>query len=75
METNMFNALMDFLKSDFVALYSQNADLFLSLGLNLFRAFATIMIVWIGVKSALNAASGGPGFDFSRFAEFLLVIA
>jgi len=75
MEADMFNALMDFLKSDFVALYSQNADLFLNLGLNLFRAFATIMIVWIGVKSALNAASGGPGFDFSRFAEFLLVIA
>jgi type IV secretory pathway VirB6-like protein len=70
----MFNFLMDALRSNFATLYAQHADLFLTLGLNLFRGFATILIVWVGVKSALNAASGGPGFDFSKFAEFLLVI-
>lgn len=70
----MFNFLMDALKSDFTALYAQNADLFIALGLNLFRGFATILIVWAGVKAALNAASGGPGFDFSKFVDLLLVI-
>src|SRR5215831_3298037 len=70
----MFNFLMDTLKSDLAALYSQNADLFLTLGLNLFRGFATILIVWAGVKAALNSASGGPGLDFSKFADLLLVI-
>jgi type IV secretory pathway VirB6-like protein len=70
----MFNFLMDALKNDFTALYAQNANLFISLGLNLFRGFATILIVWAGVKAALNAASGGPGFDFSKFADLLLVI-
>ena len=70
----MFNFLMDALKSDFASLYSQNADMFITLGLNLFRGFATILIVWAGVKTALNAASGGPGFDFSKFAGLLLVI-
>ena len=48
--------------------------MFQLLGLNLFRAFATILIVWAGVKSALSAASGGPGFDFAKFADFLLVL-
>lgn len=70
----IFNFLMNVLRSDFVALYSQNADAFLTLGLNLFRAFATILIVWAGVKAALNAASGGLGFDFSKFVDLLLVI-
>jgi len=70
----MFNFLIDALKNDFLSLYSQNADLFLTLGLNLFRGFATILIVWAGLKAALNAASGGPGFDFSKFVDLLLVI-
>jgi hypothetical protein len=70
----MFNFLMDLLKYDFNNLYAQNADTFLTLGLNLFRGFATILIVWTGVKAALNAASGGPGFDFSKFVDLLLVI-
>lgn len=70
----IFNFLMNVLRSDFASLYSQNADAFLTLGLNLFRAFATILIVWAGLKAALNAASGGLGFDFSKFVDLLLVI-
>src|SRR5579859_4899413 len=70
----MFNQLQSIIRNDIVALFTQNADLFQLLGLNLFRAFATILIVWAGVKAALNAASGGPGFDFSKFADLLLVI-
>src|SRR5579859_1666519 len=70
----MFNQLQSIIRNDIVALFTQNADLFQLLGLNLFRAFATILIVWAGVKSALSAASGGPGFDFAKFADFLLVL-
>src|SRR5262249_30415197 len=39
--------------------------------------FATILIVWFGVKSALASASGGhgPGFHFDHFAGLLITIA
>ena len=46
-----------------------------ALGLNLFRGFALILIVWFGAKSALSSASGGPGFRFDHFAQLLLTIA
>src|SRR5205823_12225922 len=41
------------------------------------RSFATILIAWFGVKSALTAASGSMTsiFHFDRFAELLLTIA
>lgn len=43
---------------------------FMSIGVNLFRSFALIMIVWTGIEMALS----GRGFDFSRFARFLMVL-
>src|SRR4029077_1456543 len=44
---------------------------------NMFRAFATIMIVWFGVKSALASAGAGQGtaFHFDHFASLLITIA
>ena len=70
----IFTQALDIIRAEIVALFAQNAALFQSIGMNLFRAFATILIVWAGVKAALNAASGGPGFDFGKFAEFLMAI-
>jgi hypothetical protein len=58
-------------------LMTQHAGLFESMGQNMFRGFALILIVWFGVKSALASASGGhgAGFHFDHFAELLLTIA
>ena len=41
------------------------------MGQNLFRSFATILVVWYGVKSALAAASGKHPFHFDNFASLL----
>ncbi len=57
------------------ALMTSRLDLFVGMGLNLFRGFATILIVWFGVQSALSSAEGGEGFNFARFTRLLLVIA
>src|SRR5713226_8379223 len=58
-------------------LMTEHAGMFESMGNNMFRAFATILIVWFGVKSALASAGGGhgPGFHFDRFASLLITIA
>src|ERR1700693_2000776 len=45
------------------------------MGQNLFRMFATILIVWYGAKSALAAASGKQPFQFDNFASLLLTIS
>jgi|307.fasta_scaffold91195_2 type IV secretory pathway VirB6-like protein len=57
-------------------LMTAHASMFETLGTNLFRGFAVILIVWFGVKSALASASGGhSGFHFERFASLLMTIA
>src|SRR5215470_7876830 len=58
-------------------LMTEHAELFEAMGNRMFRSFATILIVWFGVKSALAAASGGvgPAFHFDHFASLLLTIA
>jgi type IV secretory pathway VirB6-like protein len=58
-------------------LMTQNAALFQTMGTNMFRGFAVILIVWFGVKSALGSAGGGHGplFHFDNFADLLLTIA
>src|SRR6266571_1779792 len=58
-------------------LMTENAGMFESMGNNMFRGFATILIVWFGVKSALASAGGGhgPGFHFDHFASLLMTIA
>ncbi len=56
-------------------LMTTHSALFQTLGLNLFRGFALILIVWFGVKTALASASGHGAFPFDRFASLLLTIA
>lgn len=68
----------DFLQFIFQAinnLLTQNLGFFDTMGQNLFRSFATILIVWYGVKSALAAASGKSPFHFDNFASLLLTIS
>jgi hypothetical protein len=56
-------------------LLTQNLGFFDAMGQNLFRAFATILIAWYGVKSALAAAGGRQAFHFDNFASLLLTIS
>ncbi len=56
-------------------LLTQNLGFFDAMGQNLFRSFATILVVWHGLKSALAAASGQGGFHFENFASLLLTIS
>ena len=56
-------------------LLTQNLGFFDAMGQNLFRAFATILVVWYGVKSALSAAGGDHPFHFDNFAGLLLSIS
>lgn len=71
MPPNSTNDLFEFLSE----LLTTHSDTFQALGLNLFRGFALILIVWFGVRSALSSASGGPGFQFDHFAQLILTIA
>jgi hypothetical protein len=68
----------DFLQFIFQAinnLLTQNLGFFDAMGQNLFRSFATILIAWFGIKSALAAASGRHVFNFDNFAALLLTIS
>ncbi len=68
----------DFLQFIFQAinnLLTQNLGFFDAMGQNLFRMFATILIVWYGIKSALAAAGGKSPFHFDNFATLLLTIS
>jgi hypothetical protein len=68
----------DFLQFIFQAinnLLTQNLGFFDAMGQNLFRMFATILIVWYGLKSALAAAGGKHPFHFDNFASLLLTIS
>lgn len=56
-------------------LMTTHAALFQTLGLNLFRGFAVILIAWFGIRSALSSAGGGPGFQLDRFASLVITIA
>jgi hypothetical protein len=56
-------------------LLTQNLGFFDAMGRNLFRSFATILIAWYGIKSALSAASGKYPFHFDNFASLLLTIS
>jgi TrbL/VirB6 plasmid conjugal transfer protein len=68
----------DFLQYIFQAinnLLTENLGFFDTMGQNLFRSFATILVVWYGVKSALSAASGKHPFHFDNFASLLLTLS
>lgn len=73
MPPSSMNDLFAFLSQ----LMTEHASLFETMGGNMFRGFAVILISWYGVKSALASVSGGygPSFNFDRFASLLLTIA
>src|SRR5579863_9040921 len=73
MPPSSMNDLFAFLSE----LMTQHAMLFETVGAHMFRAFATILIVWFGLKSALASAGAGHGplFHFDHFASLLLSIA
>ncbi len=56
-------------------LLTQNLCFFDAMGQNLFRMFATILVAWYGVKSALSAASGRHFLHFDNFASLILTIS
>jgi hypothetical protein len=58
-------------------LMNQEAGLFQTMGVNMFRGFAVIMIVWFGAKAALSSASQGhgSGFHVDHFVSLLMTIA
>src|SRR5467141_3987175 len=69
---------MDYLQFIFQAinnLLTQNLGFFDAMGQNLFRAFATILVVWFGVKSALSSAGGKHMLHFDNFASLLLTVS
>jgi TrbL/VirB6 plasmid conjugal transfer protein len=55
-------------------LMTSHSDLFVQMGHNLFRGFATILVAWFGIQSALSSAEGGEGFSFARFSELIIFI-
>lgn len=56
-------------------LMTTHASLFQSIGLNLFRGFAVILLAWFGIQSALGSTGGHQGFRLDRFATLVITIA
>jgi len=71
----MHTDFLQFLYQAINNLLTQNLGFFDAMGQNLFRMFATILVAWYGVKSALAAAGGKHPFQFDNFASLLLTIA
>jgi len=71
----MQNDFLQFMYQAINDLLTQNLGFFDAMGQNLFRMFATILIAWYGIKSALASASGKYTFQFDNFASLLLTIA
>jgi TrbL/VirB6 plasmid conjugal transfer protein len=58
-----------------LALLTRDGDLFLTLGTNLFRGLAVILVAWFGIRVALTSAEGGPALPLGSFTSLLLTIA
>jgi len=56
-------------------LVQQNIGIFDGMGQNLFRAFATIMVAWYGIKAGLAAGEHRGGFHFANFVTLVLMIS
>ncbi len=56
-------------------LLMRDGDLFVSLGTNLFRGIAVILLAWFGIRAALASADGAAGLPLGRFVTLLLTIA
>jgi hypothetical protein len=68
---NFFDAVLQAIN----ALVQQNLGVFDGMGQNLFRAFATILVVWYGVKAAFGAGEHRAGFHFGNFVSLILMIS
>ena len=72
MPPSSMNDLFTFLTQ----LMTEHAGLFETMGANMFRGFAVILIVWYGAKTALAAAGvGSSSLHFDSFADLLMTIA
>src|SRR5260221_13036625 len=67
---NFFDAVLQAVN----ALVQQNLGIFDGMGQNLFRAFATILVVWYGIKASLAAGEHRGGFHFAHFFALFLII-
>ena len=56
-------------------LLNANTAVFVSMGQNLFRALATIMLAWFGIKTALSSGDHWGGIHMSQFASLVLNIS
>jgi hypothetical protein len=57
-------------------LLTRDGDLFLTLGTNLFRGVAVILVAWFGIRTALTSADGHQAAPpLAQFASVLLTIA
>ena len=52
-------------------LLNQQAGLFVSMGMSMFRSLAVILLCWFGIQSALSSHSGSGGFNWAKFAALL----
>src|SRR5215470_17638126 len=68
---NVFDAVLQAVNT----LVQQNLGIFDGMGQNLFRAFATILVVWYGVKAALAAGEHRGGLHFANFVALILMIS
>jgi len=68
---NFFDAVLEAVNT----LVQQNLQIFDGMGQNLFRAFATILVVWYGSKAALTAGEDRGGFHFANFVALMLMIS
>jgi hypothetical protein len=56
-------------------LLMRDGDLFLTLGTNLFRGIAIILVAWFGIRAALASAEGGAAVPLGAFVSLILTIA
>jgi hypothetical protein len=68
---NFFDAVLQAVNT----LVQQNLGVFDGMGQNLFRAFATILVVWYGIKAGLAAGEHRGGFHFANFVTLILMIS
>jgi hypothetical protein len=68
---NFFDAVLQAVNT----LVQQNLGIFDGMGQNLFRAFATILVVWYGIKASLAAGDHRGGFHFANFVALILMIS
>jgi len=71
----MVTDYLQFIFQAITNLLAENLGFFDAMGQNLFRTFATILVAWYGVKSALAAAGGKHPFLFDNFASLVLTIS